>query len=75
MVHNSRETIAANVRAEAARKRKTQADLAAMLGKSQQAVSRKWHGETPFTAEEMAALALGLGVPVSALIGEPERAA
>lgn len=72
---DARQKIAANVRAEAARKRRTQADLAGLLGITQQAMSRRFHGHTPFTADEMAVIASDLGVPVSALIGETAGAA
>lgn len=71
----TRERIAANVRAEVARQRKTQAQLAGRLGITQQAMSRRLHGFTPFSVDELAIVADEVGVTVSSLIGESGRAA
>jgi transcriptional regulator with XRE-family HTH domain len=49
--------VAASVRAEAARRGFKQVDLAAMLGLSQAAMSRKLHGLIPFTIAEVYELA------------------
>lgn len=62
------EQVAATVRAELARQRKTQRDLAAALGISQQTVSRRLAGETPFAIDEIEAAARFLGVSVGALV-------
>lgn len=71
------EEIAANVRAELARKRSTQAQLAAELGITQQSVSAKLLGKRPFSIAEVAKAAEFLEVAPAALYGEQfgERAA
>lgn len=51
------ERVAATVRAEMARYDVTQAQIAARLGVSQQAVSSKKSGKTPFTLDELEAIA------------------
>ena len=58
-------TIAANVRAEVARTRTSQANLAAILNLSQSSVSMRLRGATPFSAHELATIATHLGVPVT----------
>lgn len=75
MLPRPTEQVAANVRAEMARQRITQAQLAAVLGRSQQALSSRLSGRVAFSIDEIATVADRLGIPVSALIGEPERAA
>lgn len=67
---NHRDTVAANVRAEVARRRARQTDLAALLGISQQAMSRRLTGEVAFDVDELQALASHLEVPASELLGE-----
>lgn len=67
------EWVAAGVRAELARQRRTQSDVAELLTTSQVTVSRKVRGLTPFTVNELYALADYLGLPVARLL--PERAA
>lgn len=67
--------IADNIRAEMARKRLTQGDLAEHLNCSQAAVSRRLSGHTPFDVNELQTIADLLGVAPAYLIGEPERAA
>lgn len=57
-----------NIRAEMARKRKNQSELAAILGVSQAGVSRRLKGTTPFTVNELYAVARWLGVSVKALV-------
>lgn len=69
-VTETRERIAANVRAEAARQRKTQATLAARLDITQQAMSRRLNGFTPFAVDELSVIADELGVDVASLIGQ-----
>ena len=49
--------VAANVRAEAARRGFNQVSLAAVLGISQPNVSKRWRGVHPFSLDELALLA------------------
>lgn len=58
--------IAANVRAETARTRTSQATLTTLLNVSQSSVSMRLRGATPFSAHELAVVARHLGVPVAA---------
>lgn len=60
-----RQTIAAEVRAEMARQRKTHQELADVLGFTKQAVSIRLRGLRSFRAEELVAAANWLNVPVS----------
>jgi len=69
MSHTLSEVVAATVRAEAARTKTSQAQLAELLGVSQAAVSRRLSGATPFELDELPPVAELLGVPVAALIG------
>lgn len=62
--------VAAEVRAELARQRRTQADLASALGMSPQAVGRRLSGEHPFDVVELGRAADWLGVPLSSLVPE-----
>lgn len=62
--------VASKIRAAAAEKRKSQGDLATILGTSRMAVSRRLNGHTSFTAEELSKLAEGLDVPVGQFFGE-----
>lgn len=62
--------VTANVRAEMARRNKTQTDVADLLGISQNGVSRRLRGETAWRVHELRALADDFGVPVSSLVGE-----
>lgn len=62
--------VVANVRAEMARRRCTQEQLAVSLGKTQQFVSRRLNGRVPFTISELDEIAGALEVPLSNLIGE-----
>lgn len=64
------EVVAARVRGRMAEQRKTQADLAAALGVSQPAVSRRLYGHVPFDVGEIVKVADFLGVPASALLPE-----
>jgi transcriptional regulator with XRE-family HTH domain len=64
MSNEVRDTIAAEIRAEMARKQKTQYDLADVLGIPQSAVSLRLNGKRPFRAEELPIVAGLLGVPV-----------
>lgn len=62
------ERVAANVRAELARKGITQTDLAAKLAKSQPFVSRRLSGLVPFNVAELAAIASVLDITVADLV-------
>lgn len=69
------EAVAAEVRAELARQRKTQNDLAASLGITAATAARRLDGSVPFDTRELFALALWLNVPVSAFMPPPNEAA
>jgi len=60
--------VAANIRAELARQRVSQAQVAERLGLSQAAVSRRLTGQTPFELDEVAAVADLLAVAPSHLL-------
>lgn len=60
--------LAANVRAEVARRRLRQSDIAAQLGLNQRAMSRRMLGEVEFSATELNRLAELLGMPVARLL-------
>jgi transcriptional regulator with XRE-family HTH domain len=64
------ERIAANVRAEMARKGVTQQKLAVHLDWSQAAISRRLSARVAFNVDELARIAAFLAVPLSALLGE-----
>jgi transcriptional regulator with XRE-family HTH domain len=53
--------VAAAVRAEVARRKVTQQQLAELLGVHQMSVSRRLNGQTPFTAAEILTVAEFLG--------------
>lgn len=61
------ERVAAAVRSELARQRIPQATIAARLGISQAAVSRRLSGAVPFDVSELAAVADVLGADVGTL--------
>lgn len=67
-----RQAIAAEIRAEMARQQITQRDLAAKVGMFQQALQIRLAGVRSFRAEELAAIAQALGVPVTQLLPAPE---
>jgi transcriptional regulator with XRE-family HTH domain len=62
------ETVAAEVRAEMARQRRSQDDIASELGWSQPFMSRRLRGEIAFSTNELERLAVALGVPLSQLV-------
>ena len=62
--------VAANIRAEAARRRFSQSSMAAVLGLNQAAVSRRMTGKVEFSASELSKLAEAFDVPVSTFFGE-----
>lgn len=74
MPSNDRTNIANGVRAELARQQKNQTDAAEILGLPRQAMSMRLKGKTAFKAEELAALAVGLGIPVSRFFPESANA-
>lgn len=61
-------TVGATVRAELARRKRNQRELAEALGISQTQVSRRLAGEIAFNVDELAIVAAFLGVPMSLLI-------
>ena len=63
------ERVAATVRAELARHRKTQSGLADHLGYGRTSLHRRMTGEQPFDIDEIHKIATYLDVPVTALIG------
>ncbi|MGX5770789.1 helix-turn-helix domain-containing protein [Microbacterium trichothecenolyticum] len=66
-------SVADAVRAEMARQRITQAELAKALHLSQPAVARRLSGEVPFDLAELDATARVLKVRASRLVAEAER--
>lgn len=60
--------VAAEVRAELGRQRMSQEALAARIGISQQALSRRLLGQYPFNTSELAKAAEALKVPVGRLL-------
>lgn len=69
-----RRRIAANVRAEVARRGVSQSALAELLGMNQAGISRRLSGRIDFSASEIAALAEYLSVPVNAFFNTPALA-
>lgn len=65
--------IADNIRAEMARQRRTGKQLAALLGCSTAAASRRTTGETEVTASEALTIAAWLNLPISQLL-DPQTA-
>lgn len=62
--------VAANVRAEVARRRLRQSEIAEALELDQRAVSRRLLGYVEFSASELQKLAGLLDVPAATLLGE-----
>lgn len=62
------DTVASEVRAELARQRLTQQDLADRIGEGQWWVSRRLTGTVPFAVAELVRVAEALGVPVERFI-------
>lgn len=62
------QSVAGNVRAEMARRRVPQTRIAAALGLTQQAVSRRLTGRVAFRSDELAVVARVLGVPAASLL-------
>jgi len=65
--------VAGEVRAAMARRGVSQTALAAALGMSQAAVSRRLRGAIPLDVKELAAIAEILGVPMSVLVAPEIR--
>ena len=68
MQQTNADLVAAEVRAEMARQRRTQAELAEHLNVSQAAVSRRLVGLVPFDVSELDEVAAFLGVPLADLL-------
>ena len=62
------EIVAAEVRAELARRKIPQSGLVGVLHMSEVSVSRRLRGETPFDINELVAVADFLGVPIATLL-------
>jgi transcriptional regulator with XRE-family HTH domain len=69
------EGVAAEVRAEMGRQRKTQAELARALRMHPATVARRLDGSTPFDVAELVDLGAWLGVPAAALLARAEQVA
>lgn len=59
------------LRAEMARKRVTQDDLAQAIGLSQPAIGRRMSGQVDWGLSELQVVADLLGMPLAALVAEP----
>ncbi len=59
--------VGANVRAEMARRGRSQTWLAQVLGLSQTAINRRLHGRTLWAIDELVTVAAQLGVPLEVL--------
>ena len=62
------EQVAANIRAELARQKKTQSHLIEVWGITQGSVSKRLSGATPLDVNEVQKVADWLGIPLSRLI-------
>ena len=63
--------VGANVRAELARRRLSQSDLAAHLGVSQTAISKRLSGEVAWDINELSTVAAFFGLTVEQLVADP----
>ena len=61
--------VAANVRAELARRRITQTDVAERLGVSRQNVAQRLNGSVDFRVGELISIANMLGITIGDLVG------
>lgn len=66
--------VSANIRAEMARGKRTQAALAHQVGMRQQALSRRMAGHAPLSVDELGRIAEALDVPIEALLAEATKA-
>jgi hypothetical protein len=73
--HPAAEAVASEVRAEMARQRKTNAEMALALGVTAHTVARRLSGAVPFDAVELVQIGLWLGVDPRQFIPPPGRAA
>ncbi|QQU08589.1 helix-turn-helix domain-containing protein [Mobiluncus curtisii] len=64
-------TVAANIRAESARRGYSQSELGRALGITQSQVNRRWRGVIPWQLDELDAVAYLLGVSVIELVTPP----
>jgi transcriptional regulator with XRE-family HTH domain len=62
------DSVAAELRAEIARQRRTQGELALALGWTQQYLSRRLTGKTPLSVDDVEGLARVLGIPLSEFV-------
>src|SRR5579859_5043198 len=67
----SRESIAAEVRAQLARRRRSARSVAFELGWTQTYMSRRINGRIPFNVDDLAAIAEALDVPVISFFQGP----
>jgi len=65
MIETAHQKVAEEVRAQLARKRRSARSVALQLGWQQAYLARRVTGETPFTINDLAAIAGVLGVPVT----------
>ena len=72
MQHND---VVANVRAELARRRIRQTDVAQRLGVSRQNVAQRLNGSVDFRVGELISIADMLGITISELVGEVKASA
>ncbi len=70
MASSLAEIVAAEVRAEMGRQRKSQDDLADVLGIARSVISLRLNGHRPFKLAEVELLADYFGVPLTSLIRE-----
>jgi transcriptional regulator with XRE-family HTH domain len=70
-----RDQVAAELRAEMARQRKTGVGLASLLKCSQQSASRRLNGEVPIDFDELAKIADWLGISAPDLIARAQGSA
>lgn len=68
-------SVAAEVRAQLARRQFTGTALAAAINRSEMYVSRRLRGDVPFDLVDLEQIAQFLGLPVADLLPAPERAA
>ncbi len=74
MLSTPSERVAATIRAELARRRKTQSDLATALGMARSALHRRLNGDQSLTVDELHKIAKYLDLSASYLIESGESA-
>lgn len=67
--------LVATLRAEMARRGRTQADLAAVLGINSSGISERFKGRTPITVDELILFADFLDIPLVDLLRDVDQAA